>query len=59
MIKEEKMEKGLSVTEKEHKNFIENIIAQDLESGKHQEIVTRFHPSQMVIFILVTVNLFV
>lgn len=38
------MEKGPSVLEKEHKNFIENIIAEDLQSGKHKEIVTRFPP---------------
>lgn len=38
------MEKGPSVLEKEHKNFIETIIAEDLQSGKHKEIVTRFPP---------------
>jgi glutaminyl-tRNA synthetase len=36
--------KGPSVTEKEHRNFIENIIVEDLESGKHKNIVTRFPP---------------
>jgi glutaminyl-tRNA synthetase len=38
------MEKGLSVLDKEHRNFIENIIAADFESGKHTGIVTRFPP---------------
>lgn len=32
------------ILEKEHRNFIENIIAEDLESGKHDKIVTRFPP---------------
>ena len=32
------------ILEKEHRNFIENIIADDLQSGKHKEIVTRFPP---------------
>lgn len=37
--------KRVPVLEKEHRNFIENIIAADLESGKHGgEIVTRFPP---------------
>jgi glutaminyl-tRNA synthetase len=39
------MEKGVPTNEKEHRNFIENIIAEDLESGKHGgKVVTRFPP---------------
>jgi glutaminyl-tRNA synthetase len=39
------MEKGPSILEKEHRNFIENIIAEDLKSNKHGgQIVTRFPP---------------
>ena len=31
-------------TEINSSNFIRNIIVNDLESGKHQEIITRFPP---------------
>ncbi|MBD63973.1 MAG: glutamine--tRNA ligase [Halobacteriovoraceae bacterium] len=35
----------IPTTKKEHRNFIENIVAQDLEAGKHDGwIVTRFPP---------------
>ena len=39
------MEKGVPTDQKEHRNFIENIIADDLKSGKHDGwVVTRFPP---------------
>lgn len=39
------MEKGVPTDEKEHRNFIENIIADDLKSGKHDGwVITRFPP---------------
>ncbi len=39
------MEKGPSILEKEHRNFIENFIAEDLKSGKNDgKIITRFPP---------------
>ena len=39
------MEKGVPTDEKEHRNFIENIIAEDLKSGKHDGwVITRFPP---------------
>lgn len=39
------MEKGPSILEKEHRNFIENFIADDLKSGVNNgEIITRFPP---------------
>src|SRR5690606_26034211 len=39
------MKKGVPTDEKEHRNFIENIIADDLKSGKHDGwVVTRFPP---------------
>ncbi|MEX0798964.1 MAG: glutamate--tRNA ligase family protein, partial [Bacteriovoracaceae bacterium] len=39
------IEKGVPTDQKEHRNFIENIIAQDLKSGKHDgRVVTRFPP---------------
>ena len=39
------MEKRVPTNEKEHRNFIENIIAADLDSGKHEGwVVTRFPP---------------
>jgi glutaminyl-tRNA synthetase len=39
------MEKGPSILEKEHRNFIENFIAEDLKTGKHDgKIITRFPP---------------
>lgn len=41
----EEMEKGVPTDQKEHRNFIENIIADDLKSGKHDGwVVTRFPP---------------
>ena len=33
-----------SETDTKTTNFIRNIVIQDLESGKHDEIVTRFPP---------------
>ena len=39
------MEKRVPTNKKEHRNFIENIVAQDLDSGKHDGwVVTRFPP---------------
>lgn len=39
------MEKGVPTDQKEHRNFIENIIADDLKSGKHDGwVITRFPP---------------
>jgi len=39
------MEKGVPTDQKEHRNFIENIIADDLKSKKHDGwVVTRFPP---------------
>ncbi|MBG60202.1 MAG: glutamine--tRNA ligase [Peredibacter sp.] len=39
------MEKGVPTDQKEHRNFIENIIAEDLKSGKHDGwVITRFPP---------------
>lgn len=39
------LEKGVPTDEKEHRNFIENIIADDLKSNKHDGwVVTRFPP---------------
>lgn len=39
------MKKGVPTDEKEHRNFIENIIAEDLKTGKHDGwVITRFPP---------------
>lgn len=39
------MKKGVPTDEKEHRNFVENIIAEDLKSGKHDGwVITRFPP---------------
>lgn len=39
------LEKGVPTDEKEHRNFIENIIADDLKSNKHDGwVITRFPP---------------
>ena len=32
-------------------NFIRNIVINDLETGKHNKIITRFPPNQMGIYI--------
>ena len=41
----EEMEKCVPTDQKEHRNFIENIIADDLKNGKHDGwVVTRFPP---------------
>lgn len=41
----EEMEKGVPTDQKEHRNFIENIIADDLKNGKHDGwVITRFPP---------------
>lgn len=32
-------------------NFIKNIVINDLETGKHDSIITRFPPDQMVTYI--------
>lgn len=39
-------------------NFITQIIDEDLASGKHKSVHTRFRQSRMVICILVTQSLF-
>lgn len=45
MSNEVEMEKGVPTDQKEHRNFIENIIAEDLKSGKHDGwVITRFPP---------------
>lgn len=45
MNNEIEMEKGVPTDQKEHRNFIENIIAEDLKSGKHDGwVITRFPP---------------
>lgn len=44
-MSEEIMDKGVPTDQKEHRNFIENIIAQDLISKKHDgHVITRFPP---------------
>lgn len=45
MSNEVEMEKGVPTDQKEHRNFIENIIAEDLKTGKHDGwVITRFPP---------------
>ena len=34
--------------ERENSNFIRNIVIDDLESGKHKSIITRFPPEPRV-----------
>ena len=38
-------------SENNRTNFIKNIIKDDLASGKHDSIITRFHQSQTDIYI--------
>lgn len=37
-------------------NFIKDVMIKDLESGKHDKIITRFPQSQMDIYISVMLN---
>jgi hypothetical protein len=49
----------MAETDSRPTNFIRQIIDKDINEGLHTKIQTRFHQSQMVIFILAMQNLFV